>query len=114
MKKWNMIIDVANARTATTVFLACKDEFLDNNFPGYAVAQPRHGHRWMNIMRKERGQFPLTDVAYRPTPCMHCDNAPCIAKGKDGAVYKRPDGIVMIDPERPKDRKALSMPVPMV
>jgi Fe-S-cluster-containing dehydrogenase component len=61
----------------------------------------------MNIMRKERGQFPIMDVAYRPTPCMHCDNAPCIKAGKDGAVYKRDDGIVIIDPVRAKGQEAI-------
>jgi Fe-S-cluster-containing dehydrogenase component len=59
----------------------------------------------MNILRKERGQFPLIDVAYRPTPCMHCDNAPCIKTAGDGSVYKRDDGIVIIDPDKAKGRK---------
>ncbi len=78
MKKWNLIIDVAKCEDCNNCFLSCKDEFADNDFPGYSVEQPKHGHRWMNIMRKERGKCPIIDVAYLPTPCMHCDNAPCI------------------------------------
>jgi Fe-S-cluster-containing dehydrogenase component len=93
-----MIIDVEKCEDCNNCFLSCKDEHVENDWPGYALAQPRHGHRWMNIMRRERGQFPLIDVAYRPTPCMHCDSAPCIRAAKDGAVYKREDGIVIIDP----------------
>ena len=27
---------------------------------------------------------------------MHCDDATCVKMARDGAVYKRPDGIVMI------------------
>ena len=77
MKKWNLIIDVANCEDCNNCFLSCKDEFGDNDFPAYSAAQPKHGHRWMNIMRKERGMCPAIDVAYLPTPCMHCDNAPC-------------------------------------
>ena len=107
MKKWSMIIDVAKCHDCNNCFLACKDEHVDNDWPSCAAAQPWHGHRWINIMRKERGQYPLVDVAYRPTPCMHCDDAPCIKAAKDGAAYKREDGIVVIDPEKAKDQKAL-------
>ena len=105
MKKWNLIIDVANCHDCNNCFLACKDEFYENDFPPYSVAQPRHGHRWMNIMRKERGEYPVVDVAYLPIPCMHCDDAPCVKQSKDGAVYKRKDGIVLIDPKKAKGQK---------
>ena len=42
----------------------------------------------------------MVDVAYRPTTCNQCDDAPCVRKSTDGAVYQRPDGIVMIDPDK--------------
>jgi Fe-S-cluster-containing dehydrogenase component len=61
----------------------------------------------MNIKRKERGQFPLIDVAYLPVPCMHCDEADCLKGAKDEAVYKREDGIVIIDPLKAKGQKAV-------
>ncbi|MCK5434751.1 MAG: carboxypeptidase regulatory-like domain-containing protein, partial [Dehalococcoidales bacterium] len=32
--------------------------------------------------------------------CMQCDNAPCVKAAKNRAVYKRPDGIVIIDPKK--------------
>jgi len=107
MKKWNLIIDVEKCEDCNNCFLSCKDEHVGNEWPGYAVSQPLHGQRWMNIMRKERGQYPLVDVAYRPTPCMHCDNAPCIKAAKGGAVYKRDDGIVIIDPVKAKGQEAI-------
>jgi len=69
---------------------------------------PRLGHRWIDIKQKERGQAPMVDIAYVPTMCNHCDNAPCLkAGGADGAVTKRPDGIVIIDPVKAKGRKDL-------
>lgn len=105
MKKWHMIIDVGKCEDCNNCFLACKDEHTDNYFPGYAMSQPKHGHRWINIMRKERGQSPVIDMAYLPVPCMHCDNAPCIKASKDGAIYKRKDGIVIIDPNKAKGQK---------
>jgi Fe-S-cluster-containing dehydrogenase component len=100
MKKWHMVIDVEKCEDCNNCFLACKDEHVDNEWPKYTHAQPKHGQRWINILRKERGQFPIIDVAYRPTPCMHCDNAPCIKA--TNAIIKRPDGIVLIDPVKSK------------
>ena len=107
MKKWNMIIDIEKCEDCNNCFLACKDEHVGNDWPGYALSQPLHGQRWMDIMRKERGQYPLIDVAYRPTPCMHCDSAPCIKAAQNGAIYKRDDGIVIIDPEKSRGQKAV-------
>ncbi len=48
----------------------------------------------------------MIDIAYVPTMCNQCDDAPCVAKG-GGAVKKRDDGIVLIDPEKAKGRKDL-------
>jgi len=107
MRKWNLIIDIEKCEDCNNCFLACKDEHVDNEWPGYTEAQPRHGHRWINILRKERGQFPLIDVAYRPTPCQHCDDAACIARDDSQAVFKRADGVVLIDPQKAKGQKQL-------
>ena len=107
MKKWNLIIDVAKCEGCYNCFLSCKDEHVDNDFLPYSVAQPRHGHNWIDILSKERGQYPTVDVAYLPVPCMHCDNAPCINKAGDGAVYKMNNGIVVIDPEKARGKKEL-------
>ena len=106
MKKWNLVVDVAECHGCNNCFVACKDEYVGNQFPGYSAPQPLHGHKWINILYRERGRSPMVDAAYLPTMCNHCDNAPCIAKG-GGAVVKRPDGIVIIDPERAKGRKDL-------
>ncbi len=102
MKKWNMIIDVARCHDCNDCFLADKDEFVGNDFLPYSVAQPWSGHRWMNIHRKERGQYPIVQVAYLPMPCQHCADAPCVEASADGSVYRRPDGLVIIDPVKAK------------
>src|SRR5258708_33197274 len=83
------------------------DEYVGNDFPGYAAAMPKHGHRWIDILQKERGQAPMIDIAYVPTMCNHCDDAPCIKAAKDGAITKREDGIVIIDPVKAKGQKEL-------
>jgi Fe-S-cluster-containing dehydrogenase component len=106
MKKWNMIIDVAECTNCQLCALSAMDEYVGNDWPGVAAPMPRHGHHWIDIKQKERGQAPMIDIAYVPTMCNHCDNAPCLAKGGD-AVKKRADGIVIIDPDKAKGRKDL-------
>lgn len=106
MPKWNLIIDVAECTNCNLCTLAAMDEYVDNDFPGYSAPMPKHGHKWIDILQKERGQIPTIDIAYVPTLCNHCDNAPCVAKG-GGAVTKRADGIVLIDPVKAKGRKDL-------
>jgi Fe-S-cluster-containing dehydrogenase component len=107
MKTWYLIIDVEKCENCNNCFLSCKDEHVDNDWPGYAAPQPGQGPSWIAIHGKERGQFPLIDVGYLPVPCMHCDDAPCIKAAKDGAIYKRPDGIVIIDPLKAKGQESL-------
>ena len=107
MKKWNMVIDVARCHDCNDCFLADKDEFVGNDFPPYSVAQPWSGHRWMNIERKERGRHPIVQVAYLPTPCMHCENAPCMEASPEGTIYRREDGLVIIDPVKAKGHREI-------
>jgi len=104
MKKWYLVIDVEKCENCNNCFLSCKDEHVDNDWSGYSAPQPSHGQSWIKIQGKERGQYPFIDVAYLPVPCMHCDNAPCIKAAND-AIYKRPDGIVMIDPVKAIGRR---------
>ena len=105
MNKWNLIIDVAKCHDCNNCFLACKDEHCENDFLPYTSAQPKHGHRWIDILRKERGQYPMVDIGYLPVPCMHCESAPCLTGSEGDPVYQRDDGIILIDPAKAKGRK---------
>jgi Fe-S-cluster-containing dehydrogenase component len=107
MSKWNMIIDVAECTNCQLCTLAAMDEYVGNDWPGYAAPMPRHGHKWIHILQKERGQAPMVDIAYVPSMCNHCDDAPCIKAARDGAITKRPDGIVIVDPVKAKGQKQL-------
>ena len=111
MKKWNMIVDVAECTNCQLCALAAMDEYVGNDWPGVAAPMPRHGHHWIDIKQKERGQVtgqsPMIDIAYVPTMCNHCDDAPCMKADKSGAIKKREDGIVIIDPVKAKGHKEL-------
>ncbi len=107
MKKWAMIVDVAKCINCNNCVLAAKDEHIGNDFPGYAAPQPAHGHEWISIERHIRGSGSKVDVTYVPKMCNHCDDAPCVKAAGDGAIYKRSDGIVIIDPVKARGRKEL-------
>ncbi len=106
-KQWNMIVDVARCDNCRLCFLATKDEHIGNDFPGYAAAQPPEGHNWLDIERKERGTYPIVEAHFMPVMCNHCDDAPCMKAATGGAITKRPDGIVIIDPEKSKGQKQI-------
>lgn len=106
-KKWNLIVDIARCNNCRVCFLAVKDEHIGNDFPGYAAAQPAQGHNWLEIKRHERGHLPIVDAHFMPVMCNHCDEAPCRKAATNGAVRKRDDGIVIIDPEKAKGQKQI-------
>jgi Fe-S-cluster-containing dehydrogenase component len=104
-KQWYLIIDVEKCENCGNCILSCKDEHAGNDWPGYSAPQTDHGQPWIKVHTRERGQFPVIDVAYLCVPCMHCEDGPCMREGQSGAVHRRKDGIVMIDPVRAKGRK---------
>lgn len=98
MNQVALIVDVEKCCYCNNCFLSDKDEHVGNDWLPTALAQPRHGHRWIDILRKERGTHPMVDVAYLPTMCNQCRRPSCAKAGPSGAVYQRSDGIVIIDP----------------
>ena len=107
MTKWNLIVDVANCTNCSICTLASQDEHVGNQFPGYADEMPLMGHHWIEIQCVERGSVPIMDVAYVPMLCQHCDDAPCMAAAEGGAIEKRPDGIVIINPDKARGQRKI-------
>ena len=58
MKKPHLIVDVALCQGCNNCFLACKDEHVGNDWPGYSRPQSSLGERWIQIPCHERGQYP--------------------------------------------------------
>lgn len=106
--RYGIAIDSKRCMACYACFMACKDEHC-----GWAsklsAPQPHMGQFWMNIKEWERGDNERRiKTATVPTPCSHCQNPACQAAATvEGAVYKRPDGIVIIDPEKAKGQKQI-------
>ena len=100
MTRLGMLIDVTRCSGCYNCFLACRDEHYGNDYPGYSAAQPLNGQFWMQMKEVEGGKYPRPRLNYIAIPCQHCQNAPCIDAAKDGAVYRRDDGIVH---DRPRE-----------
>lgn len=125
MVHYGMLIEANRCIGCDICLKACKDEFVGNDYSPYSAPQPEssygygsdmtfglpnipskvkpwvsHGHLWMDVHEDTRGKHPNVMVRYVPMPCMHCDDPPCVKSSINGAVYKRQDGIVIIDPDK--------------
>jgi tetrathionate reductase subunit B len=99
MTKKVFVIDVAKCNGCHACQIVCKDEHVANDWTPIAKPQPDTGQFWLKLTEKVRGTVPKVKVAYRPHLCMHCDQAPCMDSCPiEGAIYKRDDGLVIIDP----------------
>jgi Fe-S-cluster-containing dehydrogenase component len=78
---------------------ACKDEHVGNDWAPIAKAQSE-GQFWMRLEGHERGVQPKVHVDWLAVMCQHCEEAPCMEACLEQAIYRRPDGIVLIDPEK--------------
>ncbi len=93
------VIDTTKCNGCHNCQIVCKDEHVANDWTPIAKPQPEIGQFWIEVKEKVRGTVPKVKVAYRPHLCMHCDKAPCIeACPVEAALYKREDGLVIVDP----------------
>lgn len=112
MGKKAFVIDVAKCSGCICCQVACKDEHCDNDWSPIAKPQPDVGQFWMKVNEHVCGTRPMVKIHYIPTLCNHCDNAPCIAAAENNAVYKRDDGLVIIDPELAAGQKQIAQACP--
>lgn len=95
------VIDVGICNGCYSCQIACKDEHVGNDWSPIAKPQPDTGQFWLKLQENIRGTVPKVKMHYVPMLCQHCDNAPCMpACPIKGAIYKREDGLVIIDPEK--------------
>ena len=94
-----LVIDIDKCNGCYNCQVACKDEHVGNDWTPIAKPQPDTGQFWMKVTDIVQGTVPKVRVRYMHDTCQQCDEAPCIAGCKSHAIYKREDGIVIIDPE---------------
>ena len=96
------VLDVAKCSGCYNCQLACKDEHAGNDWTPYAKPQPDTGQFWVKLTEHVCGTIPKLKIHYIAEMCNHCDNPACINMTGCGAIKKRDDGFVIIDPEKCK------------
>jgi Fe-S-cluster-containing dehydrogenase component len=66
----------------------------------YAKPQPETGHFWFRLNKHVLGNTPQVRVRYVAQLCNHCTNPACLAACPEEAIFKRADGLVIIDPAK--------------
>jgi tetrathionate reductase subunit B len=107
MTRYAVLIDTTRCIGCGVCVAICKDQYVDNDWPPYSAAQPTTGQFWIQLMEYETGK--AIDLTYQhkyvTELCMQCDTPPCVTAAKNGALFKRPDGIVIIDPVASKGQQ---------
>lgn len=111
MARYGILCDVDKCNGCYACFLACKDEYSGNDHLPYSAAQGE-GQQWLRVVEIEHGTGSKVKVDYIPIMCQHCQEAPCLKAASPGAVYRRTDGIVVIDPVKAKGDKRIAYACP--
>ena len=95
-----IIVDIARCSGCYNCQLACKDEHAGNDWLPYAAAQPLTGQFWCRVEEHVHGTIPKVKLHYEAQLCRHCEDAACMNACPAGAIYRREDGLVLIDPAK--------------
>ena len=99
MKHFVLDLEICNGCYCCQI--ACKDEHVANDWMPYTKPQPDTGQFWIKLQETVRGTVPKVKVSYLPAMCMHCGDAKCMDACKvPGAIYRREDGMIVIDPAK--------------
>ncbi len=106
------VFDIAKCSGCYCCQLACKDEHCGNDFTPIAAPQPDIGQFWVKVKEYVKGSAPKVAIHYVPQMCNHCEKCALLAIAKDGDVYRREDGLIIIDAEKARGRKDLAEACP--
>lgn len=112
MAKYGLLVNVDNCTGCYNCVIACKDEHSGNAHLPIAAAQPEAGHTWVRVEPREQGTGTKVRYSHVPISCQQCEDAPCIEAAQDNAVYRRDDGIVVIDPKKAVGQKQIAESCP--
>ncbi|HKB94814.1 MAG TPA: 4Fe-4S dicluster domain-containing protein [Gaiellaceae bacterium] len=111
-KKWGMVIDQNRCVGCWTCAVGCKE--INNEPLGFwwnriltasasevtGESSPAAAAPASDSIDVPHGTFPNVDMAYLPTACQQCTDAPCVKVCPVGATFRRDDGAVLVDYER--------------
>jgi molybdopterin-containing oxidoreductase family iron-sulfur binding subunit len=101
---YGMLVDMERCIGCHACTIACNAE---HDLPA--------GEEWIRVeteggdgMDEPAGAYPVVGdstgdpsdslgLSYRPIPCQHCEDAPCVAECPTDALHRREDGVVAID-----------------
>ncbi|MCL2201370.1 MAG: oxidoreductase [Oscillospiraceae bacterium] len=106
MEKIHLIVDLKKCVGCYNCMIACKDEHVGNSWLPYTDEQQKHGQKWINPIKFERGAVPHTEIGFVTKLCQHCRKAPC-ATSRPEVISRRKDGVVIIDAKKAKGDKSL-------
>ncbi|MGC8668182.1 MAG: 4Fe-4S dicluster domain-containing protein [Chthonomonadales bacterium] len=89
MARLAMLIDLTRCIGCDACTVACKQE---NGTPADVF--------FARVLNVEAGTFPNVKRVYIPVLCNHCENPACLKACPNKAIFRRPDGIVLIDQDR--------------
>ncbi|HWR90485.1 MAG TPA: 4Fe-4S dicluster domain-containing protein [Dissulfurispiraceae bacterium] len=105
-KRWAMVIDSRKFK-ADEDYRRCTDAcHKAHNVPD--IGNPKDEIKWIwketfeHAFPGQEHQYFAEDLKHKPflVLCNHCDNPPCVRVCPTKATFKRPDGIVVMDPHR--------------
>ena len=92
-----ILVDPSRCIQCSNCWVACKDEHCDNSW--LPIAAPQGDNQWwIQVYETEVASGAHMKLHRVPVLCQHCKNAACIDACKSGAIKRREDGIVIIDP----------------
>lgn len=91
-RSWGMVIDTRKCIGCYSCVVAC---IAENTLPP--------GVAYRRVPEVELGTYPHVQRVFMPTNCQQCDTPPCRDAAPEGAITKRPDGIVEFHYEHLRD-----------
>jgi Fe-S-cluster-containing dehydrogenase component len=105
MARYGFVFNVERCNGCYSCFLACKDEHTGNCHRPICAATTE-GVNLVKVSEVEYGTGSKVKVDYVHTVCQQCEKPACMAKYPD-QIYKRPDGIVIIDPDKARGNREM-------
>jgi Fe-S-cluster-containing dehydrogenase component len=94
-RQYSLVWDERRCIGCRTCVIACKAENRLETGSWIRVL-PRGGAKAESLA----GTYPGLSLFWKPDTCRHCSDPPCREACPAEAIYKRPDGIVLIDREK--------------